>query len=272
MNITKLYPGGRPKAFNVSYDDGVLQDTRFVALLNKYGLKGTFNLNSGLMRREFTWTHESGLCVTRLSESAAKNLYTGHEVASHTLTHPYMDSLSRADILIQLETDRMNLEHLFGREILGFAVPFLYYSEEIASCARQTGFAYARISEITGDYSVPTDPYYWRGSKFHWDDDLEAFIEGFLATGEEVALCQLVGHSYDLDVLNLWERMNTILARIADCPDVAPMTNLELVRYTAAMSQAEIHEDRIANPTPLDLWFRAGGRVLVLHPGEEKIL
>lgn len=86
MTIRKLYPGGRSKAFSISYDDGVLQDTRFVALLNKYGLKGTFNLNSGLMRSQFTWTHESGLPVTRLSESAALELYTGHEVASHTLT------------------------------------------------------------------------------------------------------------------------------------------------------------------------------------------
>ena len=51
----------RKKAFNVTYDDGVLQDTRFVALPNKNNLKGTFNLNSGLIEREFEWMHESGL-------------------------------------------------------------------------------------------------------------------------------------------------------------------------------------------------------------------
>lgn len=38
--IQKLYPGGKQKAFNVTYDDGVLQDIRFVELLNKYNLKG----------------------------------------------------------------------------------------------------------------------------------------------------------------------------------------------------------------------------------------
>ena len=62
--------------------------------------------------------------------------------------------------------------------------------------------------------------------------------------------------------------MEAILARIAACPDVAPMTNLELVRYTAAMSRAEIHNNRILNPTPMDLWFRAGERILLLHPGD----
>lgn len=272
MTIRKLYPGGRSKAFSISYDDGVLQDTRFVALLNKYGLKGTFNLNSGLMRSEFTWTHESGLPVTRLSESAALELYTGHEVASHTLTHPYMDSLTRGDILFQLTTDRMNLQTLFGREILGFAVPFLYYSDEIAACARHAGFAYARISEVTNDYSVPCDPYFWRGSKFHWDEDLEVFVQNFLETGEELALCQLVGHSYDLDVFNLWDRMEGVLSLVAVSPDVAPMTNLELVRYTAAMSAVQVSDSHIANPSSMDLWFRAGEKVIRLHPSEEIFL
>ena len=55
--IRKLYPGGKAKAFNISYDDGVIQDIRFVELLNRYGLKGTFNLNYGLMKSGFTWQH-----------------------------------------------------------------------------------------------------------------------------------------------------------------------------------------------------------------------
>ena len=73
--VKKLYPNGKKKAFNVTYDDGVLQDIRFVELLNKYGLKGTFNLNSGLMEREFEWTHESGLVVKRLKTDVVVDLY-----------------------------------------------------------------------------------------------------------------------------------------------------------------------------------------------------
>ena len=33
--VKKLYPFGKAKAFNVTYDD-ILQDVRFVELLNKY--------------------------------------------------------------------------------------------------------------------------------------------------------------------------------------------------------------------------------------------
>ena len=36
------------KYFLLSFDDGTVYDHRFVNLLNQYGIKGTFNLNSGL--------------------------------------------------------------------------------------------------------------------------------------------------------------------------------------------------------------------------------
>lgn len=39
---------GKKKAITFSYDDGVTQDIRLIELLDKYGLKCTFNLNSGL--------------------------------------------------------------------------------------------------------------------------------------------------------------------------------------------------------------------------------
>ena len=145
--IRKLYPYGKKKAFNVTYDDGVLQDVRFVALLNKYGIKGTFNLNSALMENGFEWTHESGLVVKRLKTEDAAALYKGHEVASHTATHPFMDSLTKEEIVRELTRDKSSLEALFSQEIRGFAIPFDYYSDLIEQCVKECGFEYARISE-----------------------------------------------------------------------------------------------------------------------------
>ena len=158
--IKRLYPGGKRKAFNITYDDGVWQDVRFVELLNKYGIKGTFNLNSRLMEEEFEWTHECGLPVKRLPVSRAVKLYAGHEVASHTLIHPYMQNLSEDEIMYQLGHDKYVLEQIFGREICGFAVPFDYYSGIIADCAKRLGFEYARMSEESRSY-VPSENYYW---------------------------------------------------------------------------------------------------------------
>ena len=36
------------KYFTLSFDDGLEQDKRVLELMKKYGLKGTFNLNSGM--------------------------------------------------------------------------------------------------------------------------------------------------------------------------------------------------------------------------------
>ena len=117
--VHKLYPYGKKKAFNVTYDDGVLQDVRFVELLNQYGLKGTFNLNSALIENEFEWIHEKGCVVKRLKTDAVKSLYAGHEVASHTLNHPYMHDLSKEGVIWELAQDKRTLEALFGEEIKG---------------------------------------------------------------------------------------------------------------------------------------------------------
>ena len=42
--IKKLYPGGKTKAFILTYDDGVEEDIKFVGLIEKYNLKGCFAL------------------------------------------------------------------------------------------------------------------------------------------------------------------------------------------------------------------------------------
>ena len=45
---------GKMKAVTFSYDDGVAQDRRLVEILNKYGLKSTFNLNSELLGGDYS--------------------------------------------------------------------------------------------------------------------------------------------------------------------------------------------------------------------------
>ena len=51
---TLLFPGGKSKAFTLSYDDGVVQDRRLAALFRQYGLKCSFNLGSGLLGHKET--------------------------------------------------------------------------------------------------------------------------------------------------------------------------------------------------------------------------
>lgn len=265
--IKKLYPNGKAKAFNVTYDDGVLQDERFVKLLNAYNLKGTFNLNSGLMENEFEWIHETGCIVKRLSKENVLSLYDGHEVASHTLTHPFMQEKTENEIMKELETDKKNLEKLFGRQIKGFAVPFDYYSELIESCVKKCGFEYARISEESLSFAPQPNYHRWKATVFHLDDSLEKLAEDFIQTDEELALFQIAGHSYDLDTENMWDKIEAILKKISSQDNILPMTTIEIIDYLKAMEQAEITESLIINHSEQTLWFLVDD---VVHKVEAK--
>ena len=85
MNITPLYPGGKIKALTFSYDDGVRFDGTLIEIFNRYGMKGTFNLNAGSLdaQRKF---HADEL----------KEIYAGHEIASHGFEHPFLERIPRA--------------------------------------------------------------------------------------------------------------------------------------------------------------------------------
>lgn len=50
------------KLLTFSFDDGNEDDVRLVEILNRYGLKGTFNLNSGKLTKTSVWKYcESSL-------------------------------------------------------------------------------------------------------------------------------------------------------------------------------------------------------------------
>ena len=91
--LSMRFLNARLKALTLSYDDGVRSDARFMEILDKHGLKCTFNLNSGLYPAEDS-PHR------RLSRNASIELYKNspHEVAVHGLTHPFLERLAAANI------------------------------------------------------------------------------------------------------------------------------------------------------------------------------
>ena len=100
---------GKSKVLTLSYDDGVVQDKRLIEIMNKCGLKGTFNINSGLYAPE---NADANRTSGRMTLKEAKELYlsSGHEVAVHALTHPFLESLNNEEIIYEITEDRKNIE------------------------------------------------------------------------------------------------------------------------------------------------------------------
>lgn len=109
--IYTCFPGGKHKVLTMSYDDGRLEDRRLVELFNRYGIRGTFNLNGGLPRPE------------RIPESEWVELYKGHEVACHTYHHPTISRSPLDQTARQVLADRMQLEGVMGYPVRGLAYP-----------------------------------------------------------------------------------------------------------------------------------------------------
>ena len=94
---------GKKKAVTFSFDDGVTQDIRLIEILDKYGLKCTFNLNSEFLGLEGTLDRNSRTVRhDKIARDKINEVYGGHEVAVHTLTHPFLPSLDENEIIRQV--------------------------------------------------------------------------------------------------------------------------------------------------------------------------
>ena len=87
------FKDGKRKAMTLSYDDGVVQDIRLSEIMKKHGLKGTFNINSGLFLDDASKRERF---YGRMTLEEAKALYvgSGNEVAVHGRLHKSLGNIS----------------------------------------------------------------------------------------------------------------------------------------------------------------------------------
>ena len=226
---------GKRKALTFSYDDGVTQDRRLIWLFNKYGLKGTFNLNSELLGLDGHLIRE-GVTVAHVKfrpEEVAEQ-YAGHEIAAHTLTHPNLTDCGEAEIIRQTEQDRLNLSALAGYEVRGMAYPGggVNYTDGVAETIRaNTGVKYARTTVCTGDFEPQTDLMVFKPTVKHTDfDRLFALGEAFIKLQPETPkLFYIWGHSYEFDIDNSWNLFEEFCKLIAGHDDIFYGTNAEVL-------------------------------------------
>lgn len=224
---------GKLKAVTFSYDDGVTQDRRLVELFNKYSLKATFNLNSQLLGTENTLHYgEKSVAHNKIEPSEVKELYKGHEVAVHTLTHPHLPGLSREEIINQVEKDRENLSLLAGYEVVGMAYPGggVNFSLRVADIIeKHTGVKYARTTVHTFNFDLQKDLYVFNPTVHHNSTGrcLE-MIDKFLALETDTPkLLYIWGHSYEFDFSDNWDFAEEMCRRIAGKEDIFYGTNRE---------------------------------------------
>lgn len=193
--------------FLLSFDDGSVHDKRFITLLNKYHIPCTFNLNSGL--EDFVWEFRSN-AVVRQHLADTVEQYQGHEIASHSLHHPRLDSLYPPQLRREVEEDCEALKKIFGVEKIGFGVPFTACGEREIRIIRKY-VRYIRLSEYADGFALPADPYHIPIHSLYNDTDVREKIHAFAENDLPDSLFVLAGHSYELEFLDHWEYMEELL-------------------------------------------------------------
>jgi Predicted xylanase/chitin deacetylase len=248
----------------MSYDDGRLADRKLISIFNRYGIKGTFHLNSGSLGQE-------GF----IPADEVKALYTGHEVAVHTLTHPTLERCPKEQVVQQVLEDRKRLEKLTGYPVRGMSYPNGSNSPEIRGMLPYLGIEYSRIVGSSEKFSLPENLYTWE-STCHHNHGLMELAEQFAALSKWQCLYIMYvwGHSYEFENEQNWDLMEQFCAVIGNREDIWYATNIEYVDYMKAAKQLQFSaEGNFAyNPSAQPVWIRVDDGIFEIKGGQRGTL
>lgn len=214
------------KIVSLSFDDGTIYDLRFIELLNKYNIRATLNLNSEL--ENFVW-YFGDTPIERLKLNEVVEKYDGHEVCSHSLTHPYFSSLSKEEIIRQVKEDCENLSKIFNRDINAFAFPFHDQTEEHIQILKENlNLNYIRYSYFEESY-LPKDRYHIPLNALYNDNDLYEKLEKFKNNDLDNSLFVIAGHSYEFEVRNEWDRIEGLLKYLSSNKDIVVLPLIDAI-------------------------------------------
>ncbi len=225
---------GKNKAITFSFDDGVKQDIRVIEIMEKYGLKGTFNLNSANLGRIFVRDEK----VTRyiLPASMTKELYKNQEVAGHTMSHFNLIELDDDTVIRQVGLDARLLEELVGYPITAMAYPCggVNNDARVKELIRNnTGIQFARTITSTYSFDMQDDLLCFNPTVHYCEiNELFSLAEKFInLKTDKPQVFYIWGHTYELDedCSDLtWEQFEDFCRLIANKDDIFYGTNSQV--------------------------------------------
>ena len=276
LPIEMLFPQGKTKALILSYDDGRTEDRQLVKLMNKYGLIGTFHLNSNKLGTPGYVTKDE-----------IKQLFAGHEVSVHSANHPNLTTLSKIDVIYEIVEDRKELERLVGYPVRGMAYPFGNNNEFVIDAIKGLGIEYARTVDDTYHFKIPENFLKWHPTvhqfaKAYWKPgdtendtkELGVFyktMNDFLEA-RDLALLDIWGHSWELG--NKWDETEKCFKLLANNPDVHYTSHIDLVDYINAFRNLKFSVDKnmVINQSSLTIFFKLKNVNYSVLPGKILVL
>ena len=281
MNYVYLrFPGGKPKAFTISYDDGYIYDLKLADIIDRHGIKCTFNIVSSSLDGD--WGPEY-----MTSDDIKSLIARGHEIAVHGITHT-ANGLQNVTIgLSECYESRKAIEQKLGIISRGFAYPNSGINDyttgvtydKIRGYLRDLGYCYARSDEKSFDYFlIPTDWYDWQPTVHHDSRHVNEYADTFLdihpdgqsGKGGLPRLFHIFGHSNEFERKGNWDHLEALCEKLGGKDDIWYATNLEIHDYVEDYQRLKfnLEHTRVYNPSARTVWVYAKKKTFAIAPGE----
>ena len=221
----------KKKAVTFSYDDGTVYDLKLIKLLDKYGLKSTFNLSSECLPK-----HKDEVSLGRyrkICRNDVKSVYENHEVAVHTLNHVHLTSCDDREVVRQMEEDRLKLSELAEYEVCGMAYPFGDFDERVEALIKNnTAVRYCRTVVTSKNFELHNNILRLNPTVFHLRfEKLMSLAQEFIELRTDTPkLFYIFGHSYELEAEpENWKKLEAFFEIISKRDDIFYGENREVV-------------------------------------------
>lgn len=254
-----LFKGGKRHAVTFSYDDGSVFDKRLIDIFNKYDIKGTFHLNSGL--------------IGQGNRGDDFSIYAGHEISCHGAEHAPLAKVPVSNVVNEILSDRVALEKVTGAPVRGLSYADGSYNDEVINALKACGIAYARTGNRTGFFTLPNDFLLWHPTCHHKDapEIAERFMQTYVPNPYFSGLVLYIyGHSHEFDRDNNWELIEDVCRTVAHNDNIWYATNIEIYEYVTAARRLVTSADGkiVYNPSCISVWFSCDGKPYEIKPGE----
>jgi peptidoglycan/xylan/chitin deacetylase (PgdA/CDA1 family) len=269
--IDWVYPNGNHKALIMSYDDGLDDDIALAQLFDRYGIIGTFHLNSGLLDTRAIWNEgkPNEILQTYLSKDTLVHVFKNHEIAVHGTYHKALAGLSDKEILEEINVDIENLTILSDRKISSMAYAFGSTNDHVAEVIGTTPLTNARTVKPSYNFELPQDYYLWNPT-CHDSEALE-YLEAYISLDSpSLSLFYVWGHSWELRDTLRNQNILKFCNKIGDRDDIWYTGAGNFADYHASLKALEIGPQQIVNPEGNGVvYYREKGQLKSLDPGQK---
>ena len=175
-------PGG---AVIFTFDAGYASDVNVSTMLESHGFRGTFYIVS-------TFLHDGPYYSAFMSAQDVANLSArGHDIESHTKTHPDLTTVTDAQLATELADSQTTIQAITGKAVQHLAYPYDAWNARVQTA---TAARYASGRSLTTDVNAFTgvvNPYALPGLVIKQDTTLataQSYVDFAIAHGTTVIL------------------------------------------------------------------------------------